>query len=191
MSFLSELKEETTESHRGMEKRLDLEHRVQTEDDYRILLTRYFTLYEPLEAALGRAVDWPALGWDFQSRLKVPLLRQDLADLGVDAAGMAAWTRCAALPPLESDGAAVGCLYVLESSTLGGQILSRQFSDRIGIPTDRGGRFFRGFGPATMAHWRTFGLWSEQQAEAGGDLFLRSAVRTAAETFRTFSRWLT
>ena len=49
---------------------------------------------------------------------------------------------------------AVGCLYVLEGSTLGGQIILRRAAERLGIDADTGAGFFHGYGAQTGAMWR-------------------------------------
>jgi heme oxygenase len=53
-------------------------------------------------------------------------------------------------------------LYVLEGSTLGGQILTRQIHDQLGFTPEYGCQFFSRYGPRVYEMWKTFG----QKAEA-------------------------
>ncbi len=188
MALLAQLKDQTADCHVALEKSMDVFRRVQSRDDYVELLRRFYTLYEPLEARLTNATDWSATGWDFAATQKTAWLREDLQALGVSAEEMAEWSRAERLPPLEDFGEVAGCLYVLEGSTLGGQVISRQFADKLGITPETGGKFFRGYGEATGRHWRAFGQWAEAQAAA--QPIETAAVRGARDTFNSFAHWM-
>lgn len=162
--------------------------RVRTEDDYRALLRRFYTLYEPLEARLGTAADWSGAGWDFDARRKTEWLREDLRALGTSQTELQSWPRATTLPGVEDFGAAVGALYVLEGSTLGGQVISRQFREKLGVTPERGGKFFHGYGDATGRRWREFGQWAE--AQGARSEISDTAVRGARETFGAFAEWM-
>lgn len=190
MPLLATLKNETAECHAGLEKSMDVFHQVKSVPDYRALLAKFFTLYEPLEREMTRAIDWPAAGWDFAARLKTPLLRDDLLALNTTEAEWAAWPRCEDLPIPANLGEGVGVLYVLEGSTLGGQMISKQFSQTLGIRPETGGKFFAGYGAATGTQWRAFGQWAEARNIAAGGALEPAAVKAARETFNTFGRWL-
>ena len=168
---------------------MDVFRRVQTEADYRGLLERFLTLYEPLEEDIGKAADWKEAGWDFETRRKTPWLRDDLRALGVDDTEFPGWPRANRLPALADFGAAVGALYVVEGSTLGGQMISRQFAEKLGVTPARGGKFFHGYGEDTGRKWREFGQWAEGQATRAP--LADTAVRGARETFAAFSEWMT
>ena len=84
----------------------------------------------PVEAAIDThgmdmLADWP-------SRRRGALLRQDLAELGI------AVPVTAGAPRLDDDAAALGALYVLEGSRLGGTMLSRSLAP--GMPQSFLGR---------------------------------------------------
>jgi heme oxygenase (biliverdin-IX-beta and delta-forming) len=191
MSFLDDLKRETMASHIALEKNFDLPRRIKTVQDYRALLERFFTIYEPLEAKLAAALNWEEITWNFSARLKSPWLREDLLALGLDPNNIPASERCDHLPAIDNAGVAVGVVYVIEGSTLGGQILTRHFHDTLGITPDHGGRFFRGYGAETGSRWREFRVWAEAHSASASKDFAPSAVRGARETFQEFSRWLT
>lgn len=190
MRLLSFLKSKTADAHAALEQNLNLFELVRTKDDYRLLLTRFFTLHEPLENRLAQAADWHALQFDFASRRKAPLARQDLLALGATDHELASLPRAAALPSVDHPAAAIGCLYVLEGSTLGGQFISKHFQTSLGIAPETGGRFFHGYGPQTAARWREFGLWAEQQSARGGEDFDTRAANAASATFHSFAQWL-
>ena len=146
-------------------------------------------MYEPLEEQLGRSTDWTAAGWDFEIRRKTQWLREDLRMLDVSEKELQSWSRCNHLPETESLGAAIGCLYVLEGSMLGGQMISRQFGEKLGITPATGGRFFNGYGADTGRQWRAFGTWAQTASDRAGGLEA-PATRGAEQTFRCFGSWL-
>ena len=185
------LREETKDCHLGLEKSLDLVRNVTTHDAYRALLIRFFTIYEPLENAMGKSIDWDLVGWEFSAHLKAPWLQEDLLALGVAATEIVEWPRCETVNMPDTFGAAIGCLYVVEGATLGGQMLAKQFRDTLGVTPERGGRFFQGYGSATMPSWRAFGSWADSQAALYNTELKEQAVRGARNTFNAFAQWLT
>lgn len=189
MSFLQLLKTQTTEQHVALENQLDIGERFKTREDYIKLLERFFTLYAPLEKELEQAADWQQLGWDFEARRKTPWLENDLTALGLSAQDVSALPNCTDLPALTETAQAIGCLYVLEGSTLGGQVITRLLKDSLHISPEEGGRFFAGYREQTVPNWRQFGAWAEGWAAENPDL-QPLAVDAARKTFVSFSRWL-
>jgi len=188
MALLPYLKTQTVDCHVALEKSMNVFQRVRSEGDYRGLMREFYTLYEPLEAHLAQAADWELRGWDFEGRRKTGWLREDLQALGVSDAEIAGWPRASALPSFDGFGAAVGGLYVLEGSTLGGQMIARELLEPMGITTERGGKFFRAYGEETGRRWREFGQWVETQAAQTP--IEDAAVRGARETFGGFAQWM-
>mgnify|MGYP006161253249 CR=1 FL=1 len=72
----------------------------------------------------------PSLG--IERRLKAPLLRSNLRALGCSAPAIDRIAFCEQLPHVERWPAALGYFYVIEGSTLGGQLLARHFRERLG-----------------------------------------------------------
>ncbi|WP_038168193.1 biliverdin-producing heme oxygenase [Verrucomicrobium sp. BvORR106] len=185
--LLPTLKAATQTEHQLLEDRLDLFNRVTDLAAYRRLLEDFFTLYEPLEDALAGVVNWNAMGWDFEASRKTAWLAQDLLNLGAEPAGLDSLPRCRDLPPLSSASHAVGCLYVLEGSTLGGQLITKRFSSTLGTTPDQGGRFFSGYGEETVPHWRAFGAWVRS---VESQLNEAEATTAAKAAFVSFDQWL-
>lgn len=188
MPLLQELKTQTAACHSALEKQMDMLRHFQNRSDYVRLLERFFGLYEPLEQQLANCSDWGQQGWNFDSRRKTAWLDEDLRFLGLSENDRLALPRCTELPEPASTAEALGCLYVLEGSTLGGQVISRLLSQQLEVMQGNGGRFFNGYGPETGPHWRQFGQWAEKWATdhpgQEGD-----AVQGARKTFDCFARW--
>lgn len=161
------LRRETRADHEAVDavySRFDLG----AETGYRRFLRAQAACVGPVETALeGRGSrlveDWPA-------RRRAALLLADLRDLGDDARPHPV------LPAFDSDAAALGGLYVLEGSRLGGAVLARQVY--AGAPR-------RFLSPAAApGSWRTFVdlLDRNLHGEAEGE----AAVHAARSVFRCF-----
>lgn len=140
-------------------------------------LGKLYGFMQPLEdqlAALAPALD-PA--WELPARRRAHLILADLADL----AGGAVPTppQCPVLPPVATPAQALGVLYVLEGSTLGGQVLARQL-EKAGLGAAR--RYFTAYGALTGPRWQaTCRLLAEAATTASEDDIAASAQRTFAD----------
>ena len=143
--------------------------------DYIRLLERFYGFYEPWEESM-RSSDW------LDGRRKTPLLAADLAFFGRHPAAL---PRCSELPRAANAAETVGVMYVLEGSTLGGQLLSRHFERLLSVRPGAGGTFFAGYGAGTGSMWRAFC----ERAERDGDAL--ESVGPALQTFDILHGWLT
>src|ERR1700712_4935663 len=115
------LRAETAQWHREVEALADIPSRVRTRADYTDVLVRLFELHVGLETQLSEQVwdrAWVGVGVNIAAHCRAGLLVTDLDELGV------------ALPtsilqqPFSCFGEAIGCLYVLEGSAIGGRIVA-------------------------------------------------------------------
>jgi heme oxygenase len=144
--LLVRLRRATAAAHRGVEARL-FPAGLQDRASYVAMLQVLLALHEPVEGWLAKLPGLPALGIDPAERRKAPRLRADLAALGVDEppAARPACGGTSAMPE------ALGAIYVLEGSTLGGRVLLEQVRVRLGdVPTN----FLLGYGTETARYWR-------------------------------------
>ena len=91
------------------------------------------------------------------------------------------------LPALGSAAQALGCLYVIEGSTLGGRELARRLDHLLPRDSDAGRRFLFGHGARHGAMWREFCA----ALERCGDTPDRRAemIATALVAFAVFGDW--
>lgn len=182
--ILAVLREQTRAEHEAVEQTLGLMSDALTLREYRRTLERFHGFWRPLEARLGQAPGLDEIGIDLAAREKTPLLALDLRALGVDEQGS---RLCADVPRVESTAAALGCLYVTEGASLGGQIISRHLRARLDITAETGGRFFQGYGERTGEMWRAFGASvSAFPATAAAE---DEMVEAAIATFRLLRAW--
>jgi heme oxygenase len=123
-----------------------------------------------------------------ESRSRVPHLRRDLAALGRTNDEMAKIPLCHAASRLtQGQAAAVGSIYVLEGSTLGGQVIGRAMADAAWLP--HGGlAYFNPYGVRTGEMWRGFGRWAEASVAPAEQA---DAVAGANRTFELLQAWMT
>jgi heme oxygenase len=81
----------------------------------------------------------------------------------------------------------VGALYVLEGSTLGGQVIARQLAESIGVSPGQGASFFYGHGEQTQAHWKDFWSFAAGVCATGS---IEMASASAVDMFNDFETFL-
>lgn len=173
---------------RDMHSRLDGELAIASEPPDGPLYLRHVAAMlgwiAPLEEALRGAV-WPP-GLEIERRLrKMDWLVTDLVVGGVSGEAIRALPRCGHVPPVDDPARCFGALYVMEGSTLGGQILYRRLAPHLpGWPLAT----LTGYGRGTGRMWRIFVATLEQVGTAPG--FAEASARAAAETFDALLDWM-
>lgn len=184
MTLLERLKIETRPAHDRIERAVDIESRITSQDAYRALLARLYgfhAAWEPLaEAALGD----PAF---FRARRKTGLLVRDLTALGLGEDDVARLPLCEGLRPMPGPAAALGAMYVVEGSTLGGALIARLVERRLGLLPETGCAYFRSYGRSTAAMWRSFGARLLSASSPATD---DAVVASACLTFEAMESWL-
>ncbi len=184
---LQDLRAGTAELHIALEKRLPFFSDTLDTQAFVRLVQAYYGFYLPLENALQQSGAVPA-DFDLAPRLKAQTLHADLQALSVSAEALQSLPHCQQLPIIDSSATCLGVLYVLEGATLGGQILRREISTRLGLEADNGAAFLDIYGAATGRRWRDFIEYLGSQPLSAAE---RAAVVSAAQTtFSCFERWL-
>ena len=123
-----------------------------TRENYAIYLTKLASIHQMVESRMVAMSDWSRHGIDPTIRLRLRLLQADL-----DALNHPYIIEEIPSNDIEwSFATAVGMMYVLEGSTMGGQILSRRLThitDTKGVPCTR---YFQAYGENTMRLWGEF-----------------------------------
>jgi heme oxygenase len=96
--------------------------------------------------------------------------------------------RCAALPAVSSAPQAFGCLYALEISTLGGQIITRHLNKVFGVSPGSGCSFFHSYGDQTVMMWSDLGRQINKYAAT--DEIEEAMIGAAVETFVKLEHWM-
>src|SRR3954469_23573673 len=174
----------TAEEHGSLERTLDLLDPDLDRSRLTGVLTRMHGFWQAAEAALD---DWAARFPDdagavtWSARRRAGLFAADL-----DALGAAPADAVPALPPVTGTDDALGRLYVLEGSTLGGTFIDRHLA---ALPALAGVRLraFSPYGARTGAMWAAFRRTTRAHVAAGGDV--SAMVSSARDTFAALAEW--
>ncbi len=180
---LRRLRTETAAEHRSVEETLDLLSPQLTRARLTDVLVRMHGFWRSAEAGLdawaqAHRADAERVQWS--RRRRSPLFAADLTALGAAPAGEPA------LPDVPDTDAALGRLYVLEGSSLGGVFIDRHLAS---LPQLAGGRLssFSPYGEQTGAMWRALRTVTRERVAAGGDA--DRVVDAARQTFGALARW--
>ena len=158
-----------------------------TLDVYRGVVESFYGFVEPLERALWSSSELESEGMLKSSRGKTNLLERDLVALGHTSDSILALPRTDSLPPTDNVSRALGAMYVLEGSTLGGQVIRRHLARTLGIDDESGAAYFNGYGTLTRQRWIEY----LQVLNAGEDkLYHADVVLAASTTFSLLRSWL-
>jgi heme oxygenase (biliverdin-IX-beta and delta-forming) len=186
LSILAELKDKTATVHRALEESAGIWDCRSSRASYANLLVRFWGIYSSAEARLAAVEDLPQWLPDLRRRWKRSALESDLNNLGIPPA---CWTICTGTIEIRTVAAGFGWLYVLEGSTLGGQLIKRQVQERLGLSAQNGCQFFSSYGAEVGPMWRSFGHSLESFCHANPNC--RDQVTASAETaFECFLNWL-
>lgn len=183
MSATDRLREDTRGLHESVEAATDLERRCTSIEAYRDLLARTAAYLRVVEPSLADFA-WSEVGIDLAARRRLALVERDLAVLGD--------VQEAAVPAVyapRSLAEAIGVLYVLEGSTLGGRFIERTLQRTLGIDASSGAAYFHGHGEATGSMWKEFKTRTD--AWCGDDESrYAAALHGAQRTFEDFGKAL-
>jgi heme oxygenase len=181
---LHQLRTGTATEHESVEKILDLLDPELSRVRLTGVLTRMHGFWRAAEAGLD---DWAtrcpadaeAVAW--RSRRRAQLFADDLRALGAAPSG-----EQPELPGVPGTDAALGRLYVLEGSTLGGTFIDRHLA---GLPelSDVRLQAFSPYGARTGAMWHAFRRVARHRVADGGDA--AAMLTSATGTFRALGRW--
>lgn len=152
---------------------------------YTDILRAFYGFIHPLEKLIEKHIPKNAFP-DYDERRKSGALLQDLKSINAGQGSDNDIPLSTAIPQITNAGQAAGALYVLEGSTLGGQIISKMLNDRLG--EDISLRYFGGYGERNGAMWGQFtmaldGLITDEKE-------IEQSTKAATETFTLFHQWL-
>jgi len=186
MSTRALLRSATAESHRRLERRLNVKAQLSSRTGYVTYLSRMWGFYAALELPIRGPLFNTALS-DYEARRKLPLLTEDLTAFAFDPTAVTLLPRCEALPDCGDCAAALGCLYVIEGATLGGRTLFPLVESHLECSATRGATFLAGYGEQTDEMWRRLCIALDTGC-ATADCRDRAAA-AAVSTFASLEQW--
>lgn len=181
-----QLKEHTREVHAATEKQLvGLIKQLSKADDYARLLELFYSYFHPIEQQIMETLPSEILP-DLERRRKTAAILYDLRDLTARSELSVAIST--AIPKINTPYQALGALYVVEGSTLGGKVIANMISQRLNLGAPFALSFFSSYGD------RAFEMWNDFKS-AINNMVLTPAqseelLQAAYETFRMFGNWI-
>jgi heme oxygenase (biliverdin-IX-beta and delta-forming) len=181
MLLSEQLKDATKTNHQLLEKKLITHLKaVRTPADYAAILALFYGFFGGMETHINEHLDTASLP-DHPQRRKAAALAHDLSSLHTALPPLATGTD---VPAINNHLQALGALYVMEGSTLGGKIIAKMMKAQ--LKQTEGMVFFEGYGDATEAMWQTFRAVLDQPLS---HLEKETVVQSADETFLKFRQW--
>jgi heme oxygenase len=179
---LQKLRQETEADHHNVEGAVLLMHQGLNAPEYVQCLQRIYGVVAAWEERAAEiAPKW--LQPSLLARQRRPLLELDLAWFGVaekeDGRPM--------LPEMNNLPSLLGTMYVMEGSTLGGQLIARHVEVALHLSEGQGSSYFRGHGSQTGPMWKEF---CEMLKLRIPDEQTDAVVVSAKAMFSTFGMWM-
>ena len=153
--FLAKLRETTLPAHTKLES-LPISERIVQPDITKEEYALYLNLMSRIVADIEKHI-FPIVADtlpDIDQRKKSNLIQADLAFLSP--------ANTFTNYPLQEAGYtyspsfAMGVMYVIEGSTLGGRVIMKNIENTLGYNADQGGKYFAGYGAQTGLLWKSF-----------------------------------
>ena len=177
---MDRLKQGTRAEHLALEARVPLMQADLTLAQYGRVVQAFASVVVPLERRAATLPFPDVLA--YHSRCHSPALQADLAALGLVASERnLPDTLVTSLP------GAYGTLYVLEGSTLGGQLISRHLQKHLNLHAGNGAAYFSGYGPDTGPRWRAFAAFMNDAGRHAPPAWIDEVVHEARTTFETIA----
>jgi heme oxygenase len=186
--ILERLREETQINHNKLEGSPLLTYLTSKEITipvYTTILNKFYGFFNPLEQLLNNLNGFPDLFSDYNERRKSEMLLEDLKKIN---SNIQITTLSVELPVVINHAQALGAMYVMEGSTLGGRVISKMLKENLGLEMASGAGFFNGYGSQTMMRWNSFKevLLNHCSIHGCDD----EVITSANDTFLKFYSWM-
>ncbi len=177
------LKERTSMQHSQIENTplvSKLINNTITLSEYQLLIRKFYGYIAPSEELIQKLTSRYLL---IQREKSLSLL-SDLAVFGIEKHSV---EFCCCLPLLETYEQVLGYMYVMEGSTLGGQIIAKKLQETLNLTPENGASYFYGYGKNTRNKWAEFCqlLDDRKHYEHTYEILI-----AASQTYSTLNDWL-
>lgn len=180
------LKAQTSKQHRAIESAIPIMKPSFTVDDYKKYISLFLDFMHGVELHLKTHLP-PKLFKQWQDRLcKTALLEEDAFNLEIPVKRTNKdWEKqnLSFLSDLTTVPDLIGIMYVLEGSTLGGQLITRSLKERLKLRSDTM-NYLNCYGTETSFAWKQFAKECQDVITTEG---YRQSIRAAATTFNNLN----
>jgi len=175
----TKIKEATKEAHQQLEKKVIFKLKgIRNNADYADLLKYFYAYFNTIEQVIKPYLTEQVLP-DYAMRRNSGYLKQDIKELG----GSVSELPYVQAPQIGSTIEALGALYVMEGSIMGGSIIVQMLA-KYGVT--KGTSFFSGYGESTGEMWGKFITVLNSEAKDEKQEIL--AIKSANTTFSNFGK---
>lgn len=186
--FVNNLRTQTMPCHKALEQNpysVALMAHEANIDNYATYLKKLYGFVKPYEQHVFAKVDGVIA--DVETRRKTVLLENDLKALGYSEAQINTLP-VYSYPAPATTAQALGAMYVLEGSTLGGNIIYKRLNHLIGVDKETNGKYFTAYGEASGMKWKAFmDAFATYATENNAE---QEIINTAIATFTNMDMWL-
>ncbi len=173
-----QIKEATKAGHQELEKNVIFKLKAIEHDlDYAQVLKYFYAFFKAVEDRAAAFIP-TSLAPYYAIRRNASDIEKDILELGSNLQDLPPVT----LPQIDNKNQAIGALYVLEGSIMGGPHIVKMLQHR-GV--NKGFNFFNGYGEQSRDKWTEFTGIINQEVEA--ESAIQEAVTAALGTFEAFS----
>ncbi|WP_322906767.1 biliverdin-producing heme oxygenase [Paenibacillus campi] len=190
-NILERLRIDTADAHQQIENNSyarSMMDKTMTLPQYTNYLQLFYGFLQPLEQRALHSGLPQQLGLDMNMRGKTALLERDLLHLGLTTQQLSELPLCTELPDISTAERLIGCFYVIEGSTLGGQIITKQLMKFLPVEPEAGISYFNGYGQHTRDQWLSFRELVLKWGDS--DPSRQEIVYSARDTFRLLQQWI-
>jgi heme oxygenase len=171
------IKEATKAAHQDLEKKVILKLKaIRNNADYADVLKHFYAYFNAVEQAIAPYITNDLLP-DHAERRNSEYLKKDIEELAATVDELPE----VSVPKIENTLQALGAMYVMEGSIMGGPIIVQMLA-KYGVT--KGISFFSGYGEATGMMWGKFVAVMDAQSNKEEESL---AIDAANETFSQFS----
>lgn len=157
-------------------------------EHYKDVLKTFYGFYYPFEQKLENVEEWKNHDFDLKRRRKSQMLIEDMKKLGISDDEIKDIKMCEKLPKMDNLADALGCMYVVEGATLGGQIVANKINEVLGFDGDNGASFFSSYKENLRPMWKEFSDFINKYSD---DTNITDPIVDASdETYHRFNDWL-
>lgn len=184
-TIMERLRNETKTAHQQLEKgTIPYIKQSTNEAAYSHVLYMFYGYFSQVEEQIQGIIDESVLP-DIKERRQSGAILADLNSIGYPTENLRTANE---LPVIKSIPQALGAMYVLEGSTLGGRFISQMLAKQLNRTPAEGISFFSGYGEQTEAKWKKFTEMMNEYV-INHPLNANEVVAAANETFSKFGVW--
>ena len=179
------IKKETKHAHQSLDSLLIPQiKKITTLHEYTKLLGIFYIYFREVESLIDSYLDDSIIP-HYAKRRKAKIIPQDIRNMHIEQEAI---NLHPSLPVISCRAHALGAMYVLEGSTLGGKIISSILKDNLSAAGKPSYKFFDGYGENTGEMWLSFttALNSFPATAYESD----KIIQAASDTFKKFEEWI-